>query len=281
MHSTSPTLWVVATPLGNLGDITERARDVLSSADLIFAEDTRRTGKLLQSLGISGKNFVSLHEHNEEKRVKRVLEHFEQGGNAALVSDAGTPLMSDPGYRVVRACRENGVAVVPVPGPSAPVTALSGCGLPPYPFSFLGFLPRKEGQIRKLLELHGQTGATIVFFERKSRLRDTMHLAYESLGNREYSICRELTKDFEEFINGSLSDWEDVSEELRGEITVVIGPPVNEGPASEDDIIRMIDAEIASGDKPKIIARRIAEKVEGWTAKAVYEKVTGRKKGSF
>lgn len=281
MHSTSPTLWVVATPLGNLGDITDRAREVLGSVDLIFAEDTRRTGKLLQSLGISGKNFVSLHEHNEEKRIKRVLEHFEQDGNAALVSDAGTPLMSDPGYRVVRACRENGVSVVPVPGPSAPITALSGCGLPPYPFSFLGFLPRKEGQIRKLLETYGQTGATIVFFERKSRLRETMHLAYESLGNREYSICRELTKDFEEFINGSLSGWEDVSEELRGEITVVIGPPVNDGPASEEDIIRMIDAEMESGDKPKVISRRIAEKVEGWTAKAVYEKVTERKKGSF
>ncbi|WP_415719045.1 16S rRNA (cytidine(1402)-2'-O)-methyltransferase [Maridesulfovibrio sp.] len=280
MHSTSATLWVVATPLGNLGDITERARKVLASADLIFAEDTRRTGKLLQALDISGKSMVSLHEHNEEKRIKKVLAHFEEGNDAALVSDAGTPLMSDPGYRVVRACRENGVRVVPVPGPSAPVTALSGCGLPPYPFTFLGFLPRKDGQMRKLFEAHGATGATIVFFERKSRLRETLHLAYESLGNREFSICRELTKDYEEFINGNLGDWADVSEELRGEITVVVGPPVNIGPASEEDIIRMIDAEIESGDKPKIVARRIAEKVEGWTAKAVYEKVTERKKNT-
>lgn len=280
MHSTSATLWVVATPLGNLGDITERARKVLASADLIFAEDTRRTGKLLQALDISGKSMVSLHEHNEEKRIKKVLAHFEEGNDAALVSDAGTPLMSDPGYRVVRACRENGVRVVPVPGPSAPVTALSGCGLPPYPFTFLGFLPRKEGQMRKLFEAHGATGATIVFFERKSRLRETLHLAYESLGNREFSICRELTKDYEEFINGNLEDWETVSEELRGEITVVVGPPVNNGPVSEEDIIQMIDAEMESGDKPKVIARRIAEKVEGWTAKAVYEKVTERKKSS-
>lgn len=280
MHSTSPTLWVVATPLGNLGDITERARKVLASADLIFAEDTRRTGKLLQSLDISGKSFVSLHEHNEEKRIKKVLAHFDEGNDAALVSDAGTPLMSDPGYRVVRACREHGVRVVPVPGPSAPITALSGCGLPPYPFSFLGFLPRKEGQMRRLFDVYGQTGATVVFFERKSRLRDTMRLAYESFGNREFSICRELTKDYEEFINGNLEDWADVSEELRGEITVVVGPPVNEGPASEEDIFKMIDVELDSGDKPKIIARRIAEKVEGWTAKAVYEKVTERKKNS-
>ncbi|WP_320171357.1 16S rRNA (cytidine(1402)-2'-O)-methyltransferase [Maridesulfovibrio sp.] len=280
MHSTSPILWVVATPLGNLGDISSRAAEVLSSADIIFAEDTRRSGKLLQSLGISGKSFISLHEHNEEKRIEKVLEHFAQGGTAAMVSDAGTPLMSDPGYRVVRACRENGVRVVPVPGPSAPVTALSGCGLPPYPFTFLGFLPRKDGQIRRLLELHGQTGATIVFFERKSRLRETLHLAYEALGDREFAICRELTKDFEEFIYGTLADWDEVSEELRGEITVVVGPPVNEGPVSEEDVIRMIDAEMASGDKPKAIARRIAEKAEGWTAKAVYEKVTERKMDS-
>ena len=278
MHSTSAILWVVATPLGNLGDITERARKVLASADLIFAEDTRRTGKLLQALDINGKSMVSLHEHNEEKRIKKVLAHFEEGKDAALVSDAGTPLMSDPGYRVVRACRENGVRVIPVPGPSAPVTALSGCGLPPYPFTFLGFLPRKEGQMRKLFEAHGATGATIVFFERKSRLRETLHLAYESLGNREFSICRELTKDYEEFINGNLKDWAGVSEELRGEITVVVGPSVNEGPASEEDILRMIDVEMESGDKPKVIARRIVEKVEGWTAKAVYEKVTERKK---
>ncbi|WP_432738421.1 16S rRNA (cytidine(1402)-2'-O)-methyltransferase [Maridesulfovibrio sp. FT414] len=280
MHSTSPTLWVVATPLGNLGDISERAREVLAAADIIFAEDTRRSGKLLQSLGIGGKSFVSLHEHNEDKRIRMVLDHFGQGGNAALVSDAGTPLMSDPGYRVVRACRENGINVVPVPGPCAPVTALSGCGLPPYPFTFLGFLPRKDGQIRKILEVHGQTGATIVFFERKSRLRETMHLAYETLGNREYAICRELTKDFEEFINGTLSGWEEISEELRGEITVVIGPPVDDGPASEDELMQMIDSEMESGDKPKVIARRISERLGGWTAKAVYEKITERKKGS-
>ncbi len=278
MHSTSATLWVVATPLGNLGDISDRAKGILAAVDLVFAEDTRRTGKLLQALDISGKSMISLHEHNEEKRIKKVLAHFDEGKDAALVSDAGTPLMSDPGYRVVRACREHGVRVVPVPGPCAPVTALSGCGLPPYPFTFLGFLPRKDGQMRKLFETHGATGATIVFFERKSRLRETMHLAYESLGNREFSICRELTKDYEEFINGSLGDWAEVSEELRGEITVVVGPPVNEGPASEDDIYKMIDVEMESGDKPKAIARRIAEKVEGWTAKAVYEKVTERKK---
>lgn len=280
MPSKFPTLWVVATPLGNLGDISDRAKKVLASADVILAEDTRRTGKLLTSLDIKGNGFISLHDHNEEKRIAKVLEFFDEGGNAALVSDAGTPLMSDPGYRLVKACREHGVKIVPVPGPCAPVTALSACGLPPYPFVFLGFVPRKDGQMTKLFETYGATGATIVFFERKSRLRETLEVAYRVLGDREFVICRELTKDYEEFISGNLSGHADVSEELKGEITVVIGPPVISGPASEEDILRLIDQEMQSGEKPKVIARRISDRVQGWTAKAVYEKVTERKTNS-
>ncbi|OEU70403.1 MAG: 16S rRNA (cytidine(1402)-2'-O)-methyltransferase [Desulfovibrio sp. S3730MH75] len=280
MPSNSPTLWVVATPLGNLGDISDRARKVLAKADVILAEDTRRTGKLLASLDIKGNGFISLHDHNEERRIATVLEFFDEGGSAALVSDAGTPLMSDPGYRLVKACREHGVNIVPVPGPCAPIVALSACGLPPYPFVFLGFMPRKDGQMTKLLEAHGATGATIVFFERKSRLRETLALAFKVLGNREFAVCRELTKDYEEFITGTLAESDEVSAELKGEITVVIGPPVLSGPASEDDILRLIEKELPSGDKPKVIARRIADSVEGWTAKAVYEKVTERKTNS-
>ncbi len=280
MPSNSPTLWVVATPLGNLGDISDRARKVLAKADVILAEDTRRTGKLLAGLDIKGNGFISLHDHNEERRIATVLEFFDEGGSAALVSDAGTPLMSDPGYRLVKACREHGVNIVPVPGPCAPIVALSACGLPPYPFVFLGFMPRKDGQMTKLFEAHGATGATIVFFERKSRLRETLALAFKVLGNREFAVCRELTKDYEEFIMGTLAESNEVSAELKGEITVVIGPPVQSGPASEDDILRMIEKELPSGDKPKVVARRIAESVEGWTAKAVYEKVIERKTNS-
>lgn len=273
MSSSSPTLWVVATPLGNLGDLSERARDVLSKVDLVLAEDTRRTGMLMQRLGIKSNGFVSLHEHNEEKRINMVLSMLERGDNLALVSDAGTPLMSDPGYRVVRACREKGFKVVPVPGPCAPVTALCACGLPPYPSTFLGFLPRKASHVKRLLALHGETGATIVFFERKSRLKETLENAYEALGGREFAICRELTKEYEEFIFGKLGELDEMDLELRGEITVVVGPPEKPGEASEEDILELIEEERESGGKPKEVARRVASRVQGWTAKAVYERM--------
>lgn len=273
MSSTSPTLWVVATPLGNLGDISERARKVLGNVDLILAEDTRRTGLLLQKLGIKSSGFISLHEHNEETRINKVLSMLESGNSLAMVSDAGTPLMSDPGYRVVKACREKGYKVVPVPGPSAPVTALSASGLPPYPHTFLGFLPRKASHVQKTLKVHGETGATIVFFERKSRLKETLENAYEALGGREFAICRELTKEYEEFIYGRLGEIDEIDFDLKGEITVVVGPPEKIEDASEEDILELIEEERESGGKPKEVARRVAARVQGWTAKAVYEKM--------
>lgn len=273
MPSNSPTLWVVATPLGNLGDISERARDVLAKADLILAEDTRRTGMLMQKLGIKSNGFISLHEHNEESRINKVISMLENGESLAVVSDAGTPLMSDPGYRVVRECRKKGFKVVPIPGPSAPVTALSASGLPPYPNTFLGFLPRKASHVKKLLKVHGATGATIVFFERKSRLQETLENAYEALGSREFAICRELTKEYEEFIFGTLGELDGMDLELRGEITVVVGPPEKPSEASEEDIIELIEEEREQGGKPKEVARRVAARVQGWTAKAVYEKM--------
>ena len=134
------TVWIVATPLGNLGDLSPRARETLERVGVVLAEDTRRTGQLLQLAGISGKRLLSLHEHNEEERLGEVLDLLAAGTDAAVVSDAGTPLIADPGYRLVAACRERGLTVSPVPGPCAPIAALMGSGLPPYPFVFLGFL---------------------------------------------------------------------------------------------------------------------------------------------
>jgi 16S rRNA (cytidine1402-2'-O)-methyltransferase len=156
----SARLWVVATPLGNPGDLSPRAREVLAAADLLLAEDTRRAGLLFQRLGIRSKGFLSLFEHNEEARIGTVLAALERGESVALFSDAGTPLLSDPGFRLVRACREAGFAVSPVPGPSAPAAALSASGLPPQPFVFLGFLPRKDGDIRRFLEPFAALPAT-------------------------------------------------------------------------------------------------------------------------
>lgn len=263
-------LHVVATPLGNDADLSERARAVLSGVDAVLAEDTRRSGLLFQRLNLPKKKFISFHDHNEEQRIPAVLEALGRGESLAMVSDAGTPLLSDPGYRLVRACREQGVKVVPVPGPCAPIVALSACGLPPLPFTFLGFPPRKVSQLKKLLTAHRDTGATLVLFERKSRLSETLAVAREALGERDYCVARELTKDFEEFILGNLGRPDPQMDELRGEITVVIGPPEGESRTPGEDMIELLREESALGGKPKEIARRAAARATGWTAKDAY-----------
>ncbi len=265
-------LWIVATPLGNAGDLSPRARDVLGGVDMVLAEDTRRAGLLFKRLGIESKGFVSLFEHNEEKRVPLVLKALEQGQDIALISDAGTPLLSDPGYQLVRAVLDAGFKVSPVPGPSAAATALCACGLPPQPFTFLGFLPRGESRAKKLLAAHGATGATLVFLERKSRLKKSLETAFNVLGDREFCLAREMTKDYEEFIRGNLSDLPE-TEGLKGEITVVLGPPAEQGRTGEGELEIVLRREMERGGKPKEIARRTADRVEGWTAKAVYEKL--------
>lgn len=266
-----PRLWVVATPLGNDEDLSPRAARILASADVILAEDTRRAGRLFKHLGITREGgFISFFEHNEDKRLPMVLQWLNEGKVIALVSDAGTPLLSDPGYRLVRSCRERGIPVSPVPGPSAPLAALSACGLPPLPFTFLGFPPRKDSQVQRFFETHRDTGASLIFFERKSRLEATLRSARDALGDREFCIARELTKDFEEFISGSLGSLESVHFDLKGEITVVVGPAASGEKASEQNVLELIEKEKEAGGKPKEIARRVAEKAHGWTAKEIY-----------
>jgi 16S rRNA (cytidine1402-2'-O)-methyltransferase len=266
-------LYVVATPLGDAEDLSPRAARILTEADLVLAEDTRRSGLLFSRLGIARKDglgFTSFHEHNEEQRTPAVLERLLAGQSVALVSDAGTPLLSDPGYRLVRACREAGVRVRPVPGPSAPLAALSACGLPPYPFSFLGFPPRKGSQAERFFAAHRDTGATLVFFERKSRLRESLEAAHKALGDREFCIARELTKEYEEFLPGRLGGLEGMDLELRGEITVVIGPASGNERTPEAEVALALAEETKAGGKPKEVARRVAARVKGWTAKEVY-----------
>ncbi len=270
MPSNSPTLWVVATPLGNPGDLSPRAREVLAAVDLILAEDTRRAGKLFELVGLTGRGFLSFHEHNEQARLQTVLEHLGQGQDAAVISDAGTPLVADPGYRLVRACREAGFAVRPVPGPSAPVTALMASGLPPYPFTFLGFLPRKVGQQRQIWRQYGGLPCTLVFFERKSRLGETLAVAASELGSRELCLARELTKTHEEFIVTRLDRWASLDREWRGEFTVVIGP-AEEQVASTEEARAWLKRASEEGGRPKAIVRSAQEHVPGWSAKALYE----------
>jgi len=281
---------VVATPIGNDADLSPRARDVLARADAVLAEDTRRAGLFFQRLGIlrARKGFLSLHEHNETGRIPQVLELLAQGQAVALISDAGTPVLADPGFRLVRTCREAGLRVVPVPGPSAPAVALSACGLPPAPYTFLGFLPRQKGQAKKLLARHRATGATLVFFERKDRLAATLSLAAEVLGDREFALCRELTKVYEEFILGRLGRLQDVSLDLLGEITVVVGPEPLAGPTATAESGGGADADLAlelaaimaeekaRGGKPREVARRVVLRMPAFSVKDIYERL-GRK----
>lgn len=270
MSSTTGKLWIVATPLGNPGDFSPRAASVLSGADCILCEDTRRSGLLLSRLGIAAKKLLSFHEHNEGQRLEAVLKNLREGRTLALISDAGTPLLSDPGYRLVRACREEGIAVSPVPGPSAPVAALSAAGLPPLPFCFLGFAPRKEGDLADFFEPFVKIAGSIIFFERKDRLGKTLEVAHAILGRREVCLARELTKTFEEFIFTVLGKDLSLPDNLMGEITVILGPPLDDEKTGESEILRLLREQALRGSKPRETARLVQSQVSGWTIKEIY-----------
>ena len=218
------TLYLVATPIGNLADITHRALQILKDVELIACEDTRHTRKLLQHYGVTTKT-VSYHEHNEQQRAAELIDLLRQGSDVAVVSDAGTPSISDPGFRLVRAAIENEIAVVPVPGPSALISALIAAGLPTDEFFFAGFLPAKSNARRaRLNELRSVPG-TLIFYEAPHRLAATLKDAYEILGEREAVVARELTKLHEEIRRGRLSQLTaDYTEktDVRGEIVVLI-----------------------------------------------------------
>ena len=272
MPSQSPTLWVVATPIGNLGDLSERAREILAVVDVILAEDTRKTGRLLQVCGITGPRLLSFFEHNEAARVKQVLDLLKQGKQVALVSSAGTPLMSDPGYILVRTCRDYGFRVSPVPGPSAPVAALMASGLPPYPFAFLGFLPRKSGEKRRLFAQFAPVQVTLAFFERVSRLESSLHDAREVLGQRQACIARELTKKHEEFISFTLGSEQELPADLLGEVTVLLAPQDKEAQATaEKEVIRIMRKKAGPNDGARTVVNHTAPHVTGWGKKALYD----------
>jgi 16S rRNA (cytidine1402-2'-O)-methyltransferase len=230
-------LAVISTPIGNLGDLSPRARDELAAAELVAAEDTRRTGQLLTTLGLS-RPLVSLHEHNERERIDELLEKLRAGARIALVSDAGTPLLSDPGFELVRRVSQEGMSVVAVPGPSAITAALSIAGLPTERFSFEGFLPARLGERRaRVAELAGET-RTLVFFEAPHRIAESLEDMAAGFGiARRAAVARELTKVFETVYRGTLSELAAQARSdanfTRGEITVVVegAPKVAAGEA--------------------------------------------------
>ncbi|MAG21221.1 MAG: 16S rRNA (cytidine(1402)-2'-O)-methyltransferase [Candidatus Marinimicrobia bacterium] len=217
------TLYIVATPIGNLGDITLRAIDTLKSVDLILAEDTRHSRKLLTHYDIK-KPLLSYHEHNEEQRTPKIIEKLQSGLNIALISDAGTPGISDPAYRLVRACAQAGLDVTSIPGPSSVVAAVVQSGLPTDRFVFEGFLPRKKGR-KSRLKMLSQEERTIVIFESPERTLKTLKDCFQLMGNRPLSVCRELTKLHEEVYRGDTHGAVDYfsRRKPKGEIVIVIG----------------------------------------------------------
>jgi 16S rRNA (cytidine1402-2'-O)-methyltransferase len=266
------TLYVVGTPIGNLEDVTFRAIRILRETALIACEDTRHTRKLLDYYGIA-KPLVSYHEHNEAERTPELIERLVAGDTLALVSDAGMPLVSDPGYRLVAAAVEHGIAVVPVPGPSALVTALAASGLPTDAFYFGGFLPAKAGQRQRALEALRPMNATLVFYEAPHRIVETLGDIDRILGSRRVAVARELTKIHEEFLRGTAAEVRDKLSgrgPAKGEITLLVqrgGPRADDRPLEE-----AVKASERSGlnrmDAIKAVARE-----RGLSKREVYEAV--------
>ncbi len=217
----SGKLFVVATPIGNIKDITLRALEILKEADLILCEDTRRTRPLLTHYGISNE-LQSYNEHNERDIIPKIIEMLEDGHNIALVSDAGTPGISDPGYRLVREARIHGIEVVSVPGPSAVIAAISISGLPTDKFVFEGFLPRKKNKRLKRLGFLKNEDRTIIIYESVHRIERTLREILEIMGDREVALCRELTKLHEEVKFGQLSDIIAEGIKEKGEFVIVL-----------------------------------------------------------
>ena len=220
-------LYIVATPIGNAQDITLRALDLLQQADTILCEDTRMTGKLLMIHGIPRKNLVAYHEHNAEKMRPRVLEKLQDQEIVVLVSDAGTPLINDPGYKLVRDCAEQGLPYTAAPGASSVIDAMVLSGLPSDRFLYLGFLPNKSGQRKKVLEEIKAVRATLITLESPRRVGACLADMADVLGTREAAVTRELTKKFEEVVRAPLPELADTykDKEVKGEVVLVIGPP--------------------------------------------------------
>ncbi len=269
-------LYIVATPIGNLEDITARALRILREVDLIACEDTRQTRKLLDRYDIV-KPLISYHEHNEQSRSIELLRDLQAGKNIALVTDAGTPLIADPGYRLVEQARGHGIGVTPIPGPSALLTALSASGLPADSFLFHGFLPAKQGQRREVLEELKLLPATLVFYEAPHRILDALKDICEILGNRTVVVARELTKVHEEFLRGTALELREILEKrpsIKGEITVII----DKGAATETDdtpieqaVQQLVEAGVPRMEALKTVARR-----RGLSKRDVYKKLNER-----
>jgi 16S rRNA (cytidine1402-2'-O)-methyltransferase len=270
------TLYIVATPIGNLEDITLRARRLLRECDFIACEDTRQTRKLLEHLDIS-KPMVSYYEHNEAGRAGELVAKLEAGANVALVSDAGTPLISDPGYRVVTAAINAGIPVVPIPGVTAAVSALSASGLATDSFRFCGFLPAKTSQRRKMLEQLKTETCTLIFYETPHRILDALTDVEAVMGSRPAVVARELTKIHEEFLRGTASEIRAAlaaRASVKGEITLLIGKADSAAAADDTPLEDAVRTAEEQGLSRMDAIKRVA-KDRGLSKREVYRTITG------
>jgi len=263
-------LHVVATPIGNLGDLSERARETLGSADLVVAEDTRRTGKLLASVGVQAR-MRSMFEGNERRRTEEVLAVLRAGQTVALVSDGGTPLVSDPGFPLVRACIDEGIDVRVVPGPSAAIAALVVSGFPTDRFVFEGFLPRTAGDRRARLAAIAEEPRTVVLYESPRRLATLLGELAAIDADRRIAVCRELTKLHEEVRRGSVAELGAVLGDVpvKGEVVVVLEGRSADVPADVDAAVAEARDLVADGARKREAAHRVAERT-GVPANAIY-----------
>ncbi len=275
------TLYIVPTPIGNLGDMSPRGRAILAGVDLIAAEDTRTTRQLLAALGMSVRaRLVSYHDHNARQRAPAIAREMAEGGiSAALVSDAGTPACSDPGFRLVVACVEAGLRVVPLPGPAAFLCALVASGLPTDRFLFLGFLPSSSGKRQHHLEEVRRQSATLCLYESPRRLVEVLRDALEILGDRRACVAREVTKRYEEFLRGPLSALIEIlaaRDAIRGEVVLIIEgdvAPPQEG-AQNAEALRLIDT-LRGLDTPPNAIKKIVAAHTGMSPREVYALMLG------
>jgi 16S rRNA (cytidine1402-2'-O)-methyltransferase len=271
MENVSPrdglgSLYVVATPIGNMGDVTLRAVETLRLVPVVAAEDTRRTRELLAHLGIGGKRLISLHAHSSEGDVARVLALLEAGDDVAFATDAGTPLVSDPGSALVTAAIRIGAPVIPIPGPSAVLAALVKSGLASDAgFRFLAFLPREGPPRREVILLAADTAEPVVLFESPLRIAATLKELSEAMPDRPACVVREITKLHEEAVRGTLSALASDAREWRGEITLVLGAHQPEARAAIDE--QAIDARIAEELARGVHAKAVADRVAAWTGR--------------
>jgi 16S rRNA (cytidine1402-2'-O)-methyltransferase len=275
------TLYVVATPIGNLGDLSPRAAEVLRSVRVVAAEDTRRTMKLFAHLGVPTPHLLSLPAFDERGRLEPVLDRLRAGEDVALCTDAGTPGVSDPGAALVAAAWEVGARVVPIPGPSAAIAALAASGFPADRFLFAGFLPRKGGARADALRALAAAGATVVLYEAGNRTRATLLDLAAALGDRDALVARELTKLHEELARGSLSSLaERFSGEVLGEVTLVISGAgaIAVAPEPVEPLEDELRRRLAAGDPPSAVAREVA-RARGLRRHDVYAELERLKKG--